>query len=717
MGGGTCELPKQLKTDMKHERKLEKQQRQREEITQEDPSRARRSVSNTSSRSGRTSQAGSDRGFIPAVKKPHPSTYYPRQERGGWERSDYMSFQPHQQMPMGGATGYAPVRPSTSPQWRPRYPQGVWGFRQANLPPPGMPGSYFNPQRGPPSFPPPVAHASRSQEAQTDSIPGQSYSSATQGLLPTPPNIQPHPSKSLPEQPRPRPVTPTPSRPSQRGYQGNQQFIRAGKSQRELRMVRNSMSSKCNIEFQGKKETSDTRVQESIQSQETEVKEIIPSTLTTNTQKSGTTRLRTFKEKLVGTSKGTSKGKDLIPPGYTMGGQFKLWPTPPREQRTGTPDSDHGVPSPDPRSTGIRPQVDLGKMLIVETDSTSTLIGYDNAFDPTMQMIKIQRTDQWKQPMDRDFRISGTTKLNTDPIPQRKLTKNVIEVDTFKGIRYMSEVCIAQKPINFANIAIPKYFSFRYEGLDEFFTEFEGEQILETTLSIGYIGDSTMAKLRQWLVCWQEAHQRNPAAIKFTDSESDAQHLKSGIKLYDLTNHKLEDRFRKVDIVIIKTQIDFFETWYYLEGTEFEGEAIKHIICDIRYIIMRIREINNTASIIILGMNPVNIKLPVPENVRDDHMALDFVLKTDALLTDMVADQYDCSFLSIYNITQNVDLCKKPFFDTLHMGPVVNMVVARDIYAQIHNIALQRMRGAFQYTSPHFLLHIEVCRYLKLRAP
>ncbi len=184
------------------------------------------------------------------------------------------------------------------------------------------------------------------------------------------------------------------------------------------------VNTKSNIEFQGQKETSDTRVQESIQSrkpevesqnqQETEVKSLEPSKSTQQGMKTP--------DKEWGDVRGRelSKGMDLIPLGYTVGGQFQKWLV---NSRTGTPDSDHGLPSPDSGSTGIRVKVNLEKMQIVESDSTSPLIGYKNTFDPCMPIIKIQRTDQWKQPMDREFRIRPFRKQNLEPIPKGNLQR------------------------------------------------------------------------------------------------------------------------------------------------------------------------------------------------------------------------------------------------------------------------------------------------------
>ncbi len=64
--------------------------------------------------------------------------------------------------------------------------------------------------------------------------------------------------------------------------------------------------------------------------------------------------------------------------------------------------------------------------------------------------------------------------------------------------------------------------------------------------------------------------------------------------VHDLTDFRMENQFRKVDVVIIKIQMGFFEAWHYLAETNYEGEAISCIIRDYRHLITSIREINNT---------------------------------------------------------------------------------------------------------------------------
>ncbi|MCP3661048.1 MAG: hypothetical protein GY696_00905 [Gammaproteobacteria bacterium] len=169
-----------------------------------------------------------------------------------------------------------------------------------------------------------------------------------------------------------------------------------------------------------------------------------------------------------------------------------------------------------------------------------------------------------------------------------------------------------------------------------------------------------------------------------------------------MTDYDLENQFKECDIVVIKPQIDFFETWFFLSNTEHERESLESIILDLRYLIEMIRLKNTTASIIIIGMNPVNVSGPLPERLGNDVMATDFAAKVDVLLQDMVNDKYDCSFISVVNQCLLAGLCEKPFFDTLHMGPMVNMIISREIYTQIHNITLCRIQKGLPVNVPPF---------------
>ncbi|MCP3661994.1 MAG: hypothetical protein GY696_05770 [Gammaproteobacteria bacterium] len=300
---------------------------------------------------------------------------------------------------------------------------------------------------------------------------------------------------------------------------------------------------------------------------------------------------------------------------------------------------------------------------------------YQNTYDLS-HAVNVDRCTQWKGEMERDDR-TGVGQPHKSAVPKEKLIKGAVRVTTWKGDRVQAHPHYPRRPDNYEHIFVPANFSFRYKGLDQYMAELCEMGNYSPEIMVGYIGDSTIAKLRQWLLCWETSHRPTQGAIKFM--RDDARHFKSGRNLYGLTDFELEHDFEGCDIVVIKTQIDLYEAWYYFAGTDYELDAATSIILDLQYLIDMVRRRNNTTHIIVLGMNPINIRLPVPQNVENDVKAVDFATKMDVLIKDLVRSKYDCSFMSIIDSCMTAEICERPFFDTLHMGPIVNMVISRDI--------------------------------------
>ncbi len=111
--------------------------------------------------------------------------------------------------------------------------------------------------------------------------------------------------------------------------------------------------------------------------------------------------------------------------------------------------------------------------------------------------------------------------------------------------------------------------------------------------------------------------------------------------------------------MVIKTQVDFFEAWQYLAETPYEGEAISCIIRDFRNLINAVREINNTASIILIGMNPVTVRTPVRDDLKKDVMAMNFAVILDNYLRDLVETIYDSPYLSVVDLAKGYNICDR----------------------------------------------------------
>ncbi len=150
--------------------------------------------------------------------------------------------------------------------------------------------------------------------------------------------------------------------------------------------------------------------------------------------------------------------------------------------------------------------------------------------------------------------------------------------------------------------------------------------------------------------------------------------MKGGAALYELTDKRLDEQFKRSDIVIIKTQIDLMEAWYRTTETECEREAIECVVKDISYLIAAIRERNSTASILVLGMNPVHAHFServLPTVARVDPRAVEFAARADEILEDMVQAHYDCSYMSVFRRLKYWNLCEKIYMNGPNMGPIV----------------------------------------------
>ncbi len=349
--------------------------------------------------------------------------------------------------------------------------------------------------------------------------------------------------------------------------------------------------------------------------------------------------------------------------------------------------------------TAYKVPVNLDNMLMVADKTHAHEKAYFNSVDEG-HTVNITRCNDWKATPYTDLRFGNMGRKHCDPEVIEIMHPDAHRIKTWKGPRIRTSPFHPRRIEEFKHVPVPYNFSFRYLGLDEYLSEIKNAGVSWPIVEMGYIGDSTIIRLRQWTQCWSTSHRNTEGAIRFAPNE--AHHFAPSKNLYALTDFQLESQFKECDIIVIKPQIDLFETWFYLSNTIHERESLESIILDIRYLIEMIRAKNATASIIVVGMNPVNIPGKLPARLEKDVMAVDFSVKVDILLQDMVNDKYDCSLISVVNQCLLAGICEKPFFDTLHMGPMVNMVISREIYTQIHNISLCRIRKGLPVNVPPF---------------
>ncbi|MCP3668473.1 MAG: hypothetical protein GY696_39315, partial [Gammaproteobacteria bacterium] len=432
--------------------------------------------------------------------------------------------------------------------------QAMGGNRYPGIPP-GLPppGSYYNKYTG------------QSQAPMTSYIPSIPIQ------FPTP--MHPASMPPLPTVGQPRWAHPNVQQEASRGAWGSKRGDRGKWEGREVAQVNLNfnMDKLCTTDFQEKRGHSDTRQRESNLTSDCVTKAKITSDVPTGVPISPSAPRYARSESPSGEENRNVGG---IPTGFTTPVQL------PRRTESGscTPEVELQLSSGGSNIHG-RIEIDPKSMDIVTTKDKSRLIPHINSVDDELT-VNVARCDDWTQKIDKSTLRCGRFRQHVDIKPLTKIMNECFIAMTWKGKRIITPEYRAERPLNFRNVALPKNFCFRYTGLDRFFAELFGYGLFEPCINMGYIGDSTMIKIRQWLMCWEQSHNCTDGAVRFSDP--DAQHLRPGIKLYDLTDFKLEDQFRKADVVIIKTQVDFVETWHYLAGTDHEGEAISCIIRDYR---------------------------------------------------------------------------------------------------------------------------------------
>ncbi len=375
-----------------------------------------------------------------------------------------------------------------------------------------------------------------------------------------------------------------------------------------------------------------------------------------------------------------------------------------RNSGTSTPGTSRRETAESPGLRPYRNYVTLKQLNVVPNKNKSPLVTYINSADRDLG-VQVLRCDDWKYNTEK-FRRAGHGIPHPDAKTECIVAPRVFRVTTWKGSRLRLEPYRPDPPDDFQEVRIPENFSFRYEGLDKYFAILYRRQIELPIIKIGYMGDSTMISLRVWLKSWEKSHRKTYGALRFAEEE--AHHLRGGAALHELTDKRLDEQFKRSDVVVIKTQVDFMEAWYRMSGHENEREAIESVVADIKYLIDALREMNSTVSIVVLGMNPVNAKFPekkLPTVATVDSTAVEFAARADGILDDMIRGEYDCCFMSVVNILKEWGVCEKPFMKGPHMGAVPNMVVSREIYVRLHEIVTYRILNDMEIRIPSFRLN------------
>ncbi|MCP3661700.1 MAG: hypothetical protein GY696_04265, partial [Gammaproteobacteria bacterium] len=163
-----------------------------------------------------------------------------------------------------------------------------------------------------------------------------------------------------------------------------------------------------------------------------------------------------------------------------------------------------------------RVEISPEKLEITITRDKSELIAYQNVIDDKLT-VNVTKCDKWTQKQDKSKIRCGRLRQHPDATPMEKITKECFTAMTWKGKRIVTSEYRAERPLNFSNVPIPRNFTFRYKQLDKYIAELFHEGLYEPCIKLGFIGDSTMIKIRTWLQCWDQSHNCTEGVVRFSD--------------------------------------------------------------------------------------------------------------------------------------------------------------------------------------------------------
>ncbi len=197
----------------------------------------------------------------------------------------------------------------------------------------------------------------------------------------------------------------------------------------------------------------------------------------------------------------------------------------PKKQVKAPAKGERQIAAEPPTSSTYRPIIDVRDYGIVPVKNEASLVDYVNEADRNLN-VQVMRCKDWTEPLERTGRM-GHGVPHPEPVRTAVVTKSAWRVNTWKGSRLKNmEPYYADPPEDYVQVNIPRTFSFRWSQLDQYFAFLTHMKNELQSVRMGYVGDSTMVRLRHWLKCWPTSHRNTVGAIQFSADE--AQHLKSG---------------------------------------------------------------------------------------------------------------------------------------------------------------------------------------------
>ena len=205
---------------------------------------------------------------------------------------------------------------------------------------------------------------------------------------------------------------------------------------------------------------------------------------------------------------------------------------------------------------------------------------------------------------------------------------------------------------------------------------------MDRTCNISFMGDSTIPGIIRPLEEFIKAASFHPGAPQYGHAYPV---YGRGKTLYEIVNIDPLEPPDDSNFLILKFQNDFLNIFgagakNKKEKEAYLDKAIPEFVKEIEGVIDMAQTNMCGATIIVLGMNPLNTELVAPY-MFDDPDAVNFVSRTDHCLRDCVSRKCDCHFISVGDIffVNGSFLTPQTAVWGTHMELVANFFIAKEI--------------------------------------
>ncbi len=165
-----------------------------------------------------------------------------------------------------------------------------------------------------------------------------------------------------------------------------------------------------------------------------------------------------------------------------------------------------------------------------------------------------------------------------------------------------------------------------------------------------------------------------------------------GAHISERMNRDFSDSFKEGNVIIFKTQIDWMEIYANSRtGSVYDDYVLDSVAEDVKLLIERAKEANNTVLIVVVGPNPIHVDVAPHCDHRgfwDPTMEKYIAEKVDPRLADVCAKYAECEFVSVLKAAPGI--LRQEFFAGAHMGHIPTFIVGRAVYSAILDMLVVR---------------------------